>query len=86
MQWNLRGLTHRSDEQQDADHTHQRPAGVTPDSDLGIGMAGSCRKHLSIIKAVEIHRYSGNAENKTKVAYTIDQKCLEIGKDRRITH
>ncbi len=86
MQRHLRRLPHGADEQQNADHRHQRPLSIAPDLDLSICQARGRGKHVGVIKAVEIHRHRGDTQDKAKVANAVHQKCLHVGKDGGRSH
>ncbi len=81
VQWHLRRLAHGADEEQDADHGHQRPLAVAPDVHRGGGLVGSRLEYLGIVEAAEVHGHCRDAENETEIPHPVHQEGLHVGVD-----
>ena len=86
MQWNLTGFTHCTDKQCQADKGN---GGNVPAQEREMcttfNQCRNCSKYLGILNRTEVVPDSQNADGKTEVANTIDNKCLHRSDIRTLT-
>ena len=77
MQGELGALAHRTDEQADTDHGDQHPVGAW---ETHLGQVTGLGKGFGVVERASVSRNQANAQDKTEVTHTVDQKGLHVGK------
>ena len=78
MQWKLCRLAHGTNEQANANHRDEHPAGT---GKTQRSQRRSFGKRLGVIEGARIGSDEANAQNKAKVANPVDQKGFHVGKN-----
>ena len=78
MQRELGRFAHRTDEQADADHRDEHPAGARERQRAQIAGLG---EDLAIVQGAGVGRDQANAQNEAEVTHAVDQKRLHVGED-----
>ena len=78
MQRELRRLAHGTNEQANADHCDQHPRSA---GELQFGKLHHLGEHLGIVQCPGEGHDQANTKDKTKIAHTVHQKRLHVGKN-----
>ena len=77
VQGELGALAHRTDEQADTDHGDQHPVGAW---ETHLSQVTGLGKGFGVVERARVSRNQANAQDKTEVTHTVDQKGLHVGK------